>query len=98
MIDLTLSPRLANPQAQVGVMRALGGSSAAWTGRVEGGLECTSPSPAGGVHRTQPRRAPTPMEGGFIRKCFVQRPRQMTIGLARRARAQESWIAASSAV
>jgi hypothetical protein len=35
MIDLTHSPRLANPQALVGVVRALGDSSEARTDRVE---------------------------------------------------------------
>jgi hypothetical protein len=47
MIDLTLSPWLANPQAVVEVARALGGRSGVSTGRVEGSPEFASPPPKG---------------------------------------------------
>jgi hypothetical protein len=47
MNDLTLSPRLANPQALVGVVHAPGGSSGAGAGRVEDCPEFTSPPPTG---------------------------------------------------
>lgn len=47
MIDLTHSPRLANPRALVGVVRALDDSSEARTGGVEDCPEFTCPPPKG---------------------------------------------------